>query len=58
MTAEATDTLVDAIEASYGLPVPTPLGFANRIEEQLYLRGYRIAKVPSGPAEKRIQEEG
>ncbi|GGN86301.1 hypothetical protein GCM10010112_67680 [Actinoplanes lobatus] len=44
MTAQATDALVDAIEASYGLPVPTPREFAARIEKQLAARGYGIAQ--------------
>lgn len=46
MTAQATDALVDAIDASYGLPVPSPRGFAARIEQQLALRGYEIAPKP------------
>jgi hypothetical protein len=44
MTAEATDALVDAIEASYGLPVPTPRQFAARIEQQLAARGHEVGR--------------
>jgi hypothetical protein len=54
VTADATDALVDAIEASYGLPVPTPRGFASRIEEQLHRLGYKIVKADSIPAAIRI----
>lgn len=39
------DALVDAIEASDGLPVPTPRGWALRIIEQLARRGYAITPV-------------
>jgi hypothetical protein len=49
MTAQATDALVDALEASEGFPVPTPRGYALRIEEQLAKRGWQIAPIPASP---------
>ena len=48
MTAEATDALVDAIDASYGLPVPTPREFAARIEQQLAARGHEVSRRKLG----------
>jgi hypothetical protein len=54
MTAQATDALVDAIEASYGLPVPTPAEFATRIEEQLHRLGFMLVQVRPDKAVRRI----
>lgn len=42
--AYTTDALVDALEGSGGLPVPTPREFAKRVEEQLSRRGYVIVR--------------
>lgn len=46
MTDPATAALVDAIEASSGLPIPTSSELAARIEQQLALRGYAIVGQP------------
>lgn len=54
MSAEATDALVDAIEASNGLPIPTPLGYAERIEEQLRQRGYEIVRTRTERGDRRV----
>ncbi len=45
MTALATDALVEALEASEGLPVPTPREYATRIEHALAQRGYEITEI-------------
>jgi hypothetical protein len=54
VTAEATDALVDAIEGSNGLPIPTPLGYAMRIEEQLKQRGYEIVRTRTARGDLKI----
>jgi hypothetical protein len=48
----AAEALVDAIEASHGLPVPTPLVLAVRIEEQLKRRGYVITQAVDEPVDE------
>jgi hypothetical protein len=54
MTDLATDALVDAIEASNGLPVPTPAEYAARVEEQLKQRGYEIVRTRTARGDLRI----
>ena len=51
MSIEATNALVEALEASSGLPVPTSREYAGRIERQLAARGYRVAPIEEGQEE-------
>ncbi len=46
MSKEPTAALVEDIEASCGLPVPTPREYATRIEQQLAARGFAIYAQP------------
>lgn len=43
MTRPAFDALVEALEASAGLPVPSSQEFAQRVVEQLDARGFEIS---------------
>jgi hypothetical protein len=43
MSTPILDALVEAVEASTGLPVPTSREFAARIVEQLDARGFEIS---------------
>ena len=52
MTTPILDALVEAIEASSGLPVPTLREYAARIVEQLDARGFEI--VDQRPTPRRM----
>ncbi len=50
MTAPSFDALVEALEASTGLPVPTPQEFAARVVQQLDARGFEVVAQRPSPA--------
>lgn len=51
MTAPNTDALAEAIEASSGLPIPTPHEFAERIIQQLDARGFEVVGQRPSPTQ-------